>query len=248
MSDTPTPANDIRSHLARVDALRAQTQELGLSGALLEVKAFQARRFMATYQDMLADPGRSDAARFFLEELYGARDFSERDRQFARIAGAIEHLFPHEVGQLACDLAELHALTESLDLSMARHWQGLAGREAAAARYLGAWRLTGQPESRRHQLRVVRHLGDELQRLTRRKSLRMALRMMHRPAEAAGLGALQRFLERGFDAFARLDDARAFLDCVEQRESDWLSLLDQADESRACRRLSDALRQSEGSG
>lgn len=247
MSDTPSSADNIRSHLARVDALRAQAQDQGLLGAVLVVKGFQARRFMATYQDMLADPGRSDAARFFLEELYGARDFSERDRQFARIAGAIEHLFPHEVGQLACDLAELHALTESLDLSMAGHWQALAGCTADSARYLGAWRLTGQPEARRYQLRIVRHLGDELQRLTRRKSLRMALRMMHRPAEAAGLGALQRFLERGFDAFARLDDARAFLECIEQREAAWLSLLDHADEARACQQLSDALRPSDGS-
>jgi len=241
MPDSPSLADNIRTHLARVVALRGQAQEFGLSEAVQAVKQLQARRFRGTYRDMLADPGRIDAVRFFLEELYGNQDFSERDHQFSRIAGAIERLFPLEVGQLACDLAELHALTESLDFSLAGHWQRERGKRLEAERYLAAWRLTGQPDARRHQLRVVRHLGDELRHLTRRTSLRMALRMMRRPAEAAGLAALQRFLERGFDAFSKLDDARAFLDCIEQRESAWLDCLDHADVDEATRRLTSAL-------
>ena len=89
---------------------------------------------------------------------------------------------------------------------------------------------------------MVRHLGDELQRLTRRTSLRVALRMMRRPAGAAGLGALQQFLEQGFDAFALLGDARGFLQSIEERESSWLLLLDQGSEADASRQLADALR------
>jgi len=236
-----SPAERIRVHLEQVQALHRQALELDLSDAMAQVKRLQARRFRGTYRDLLQDPGTSDAARFFLEDLYGAHDFSERDRQFARIAGAIEHLFPQDVGQLACDLAELHATTESLDLSLAAHWQGQCSAHTEALRYLRAWRLTGPPEARRLQLRAVCHLGNELQRMTRRASLRMALRMMRRPAEAAGLGALQRFLETGFDAFGDLDDAQAFLLCIRERECAWLDRLDHAPEETVCALLSDTL-------
>ncbi len=236
MSDVPSLADAIRTHLSQVASLRNQAQTTGLSGAIEAVKQLQAARFRGSYQDMLADPCRAGAARFFLDELYGSHDFSERDLQFSRIAGAIERLFPTEVGQLAADLAALHALTESLDLTMAAHWQSLQPCNPNTG-YLRAWRMTGQPDRRAQQLRSVVHLGDALTGLTRKKSLRMALRMMRGPAEMAGLGKLQRFLEQGFDAFAQLDDPAAFMNAIKQREQSWLDLLNDADEGKAVAQL-----------
>jgi len=241
MPDSPSSAEHIRAHLERVVTLHQSASELGLSEAVLAVKQLQGRRFRGTYDDMLHDPGMAGAVRFFLEELYGSRDYSERDRQFSRIAGAIEKLFPQDVGQLASDLAELHALTESLDLTLAGHWHRQGIQLPEARRYLAAWRLTGQPDTRRQQLQVVQHLGTELRRLTRSKPLRIALRMMRRPAEAAGLGALQQFLEQGFDAFARLDDAQAFMACIQEREAGWLDVLDHAPADKACAMLDGVL-------
>ena len=54
-----------------------------------EIKVLQARRFEATYADLLQDPRHRPATRFFLDELYGDHDFAQRDAQFGRIAGAI---------------------------------------------------------------------------------------------------------------------------------------------------------------
>jgi hypothetical protein len=68
----------------------------------------------------------------------------------------------------------------------------------------------------------VMAIGDEMARLTRAPGLRTMLRMMRGPATAAGLGALQRFLENGFDTFAAMargGHAPAFLRIVEARES-----------------------------
>ena len=42
--------------------------------------------------------------------------------------------------------------------------------------------------------------------------------MMRGPARAAGLAALQTFLERGFDTFAAMKGAEPFLDAVQGRE------------------------------
>jgi hypothetical protein len=55
--------------------------------------------------------------------------------------------------------------------------------------------------------------------------LRMALRLMRRPAQAAGLAALQRVLEEGFDAFKSMGTADAFLNAIATREGAWLDAL-----------------------
>ncbi|MCD6666253.1 MAG: hypothetical protein LT081_09275 [Hydrogenophaga sp.] len=234
-------AQQIRDCLAEVDHLRHGLTDPVVEQAVLAIKQLQARRFRHTYADHLADPGHAPAASFFLDELYGAHDFAERDAQFGRIAGAIERLFPEAVGTLAVDLAQTHALTERLDHAMALHWLQLPEATHAALRYVQAWRRTAQVPARERQLAVVMHMGRELQRLTRLRSLRMALRMMRKPAAAAGMGDLQGFLERGFDAFAGMADTDGFLASIQSRESAWIRRLFDDSEARAADALSSAL-------
>lgn len=218
-------ADRIRAHLATVDTLRHQARSDGIDAAVSTVKRLQARRFRGTYADVLSHPLQGPAARFFLDELYGDHDFRLRDAQFGRIAAAIERLFPEAVAELSVDLAEMHALTETLDHAMASHWLEQDPGQPVALRYVQAWRSTGRRDARERQLGVVGHMGLELQRHTRSKSLLMMLRMMRRPAQAAGLSDLQHFLESGFTAFAALGDARPFLATIAQRERAWIDRL-----------------------
>lgn len=222
-------ASKIRDAVGAVAQLRQSAeQQPGLGARIGEVKRLQSRRFAGTYAGLLRDPIYSAAARFFLEELYSDKDFAERDQQFARIAGAIEKLFPEQVAATAASLAQLHALTEDLDQSMAQLWSDADGK-SAAARYVGAWRRVGRRAEREQQLAVVVRVGHELARFTRTPGLRMMLRMMRGPANAAGLGSLQQFLESGFDTFAamakRRGAAESFLQTIEQREQAWISQL-----------------------
>ncbi|MFN3494844.1 MAG: FFLEELY motif protein [Hydrogenophaga sp.] len=237
MHDPTNAANTIRQHLARVVALRNEAHQRGLAEAVHQVKQLQGLRFRGTYTDFLSQPRFAPATRFFLDELYGEHDFSERDRQFARIAGALERLFPPAVSALAVDLTETHALTELLDHEVSSHWLRLPDNTPHALRYVRSWRATGQHDARQRQLMVVQHMGNELQRLTRNASLRMGLRMMRGPAQLAGLSALQGFLESGFDAFATMRDASSFLSAIEEREQDWIETLFHAPEGVAAQAL-----------
>jgi hypothetical protein len=221
----PSAADRIRDHLASVNRLRSQARDAGLNAAVSTIKRLQARRFRGTYADVLRHPAQGPAARFFLDELYGDHDFQRRDAQFARIAGAIERLFPDAVAELSVDLAEMHALTETLDHTLASHWLALEPLCDDTQRYVRAWRATGQREARERQLAVVQHMGAELQGMTRSRSLLTMLKMMRRPAQAAGLSDLQHFLEAGFAAFGGLGDARPFLDTVAERERRWIDAL-----------------------
>jgi hypothetical protein len=229
MAQAHGTAARIRDQLARVSHLRDYTQTAGLSSALHEVKRLQARRFRATYEDFFNNPRYARACHFFLDELYGEHNFAERDAQFGRIAGAIDRMFPEAVGNLAVDLAETHALTETLDQGMAIQWLAQDQAMSYAEKYIQCWRRAGQPEQRYRQLAVVEHMGRELQRLTRKRSLLISLKLMRQPAQVAGLSALQQFLERGFTAFADMGDTSAFLSAISQRERKWIDDLFDAD-------------------
>jgi hypothetical protein len=226
-------ARKIRSAVAQVSLLRqAMEANTALHAAVGEVKRVQSRRFAGSYADLLAGGPYAAAARFFLEELYSDNDYAERDAQFARIAGAIERLFPEQVAGTAVALAELHALTEELDQAIALAWLAQADGLSEAQRYTAAWREVGRRPERESQLVVVLGIGRQMARLTRTAGLRMMLKMMRGPAAAAGLGALQRFLECGFDTFAamaRRGGAEDFLGIIQGRESALMALLFDAD-------------------
>lgn len=262
-------AHTIRDNIATVTALRLhRTSDPALSAAVGTVKTLQARRFSGTYADLMGSPSFGPAARFFLTELYSDRDYTERDLQFSRIAGTLQTLFPQAVVATAVALAELHARTESLDQDMGHAWVERSVAPSAApspastttpaltspsalasdaARYTAAWRAVGQRNARHDQLARVLAMGRDLARLTRTPGLRMMLRMMRAPAHAAGMGALQDFLEAGFDTFGLLSRQRGgveqFLATIEARERALMGQLFDADRVACETRLAETLGQ-----
>jgi hypothetical protein len=206
----------ILSYLATVEAERAErAADPALAARVDAVKRYQQRRFEMGYADLLAHPRYAGAARFFLDELYGPSDFTQRDAQFARIVPALVRLFPADVVDTVRTLAELHALSERLDSEMAR---ALAAPHLDAEAYAWAWQRCGQAEQREAQIALMLRVGTDLDRFTHSAVLRHSLRLMRAPARAAGMGALQAFLESGFDTFRAMRGADAFLHEIGARE------------------------------
>ena len=216
-----------------VEQLRlARQSHPELAQRTLLLKRWQAARFAHTYTDVLTDPNMGPAAKFFLTELYSDKEYSQRDAQFARIAGTLERMFPQAVIHTATFLAQLHALSETLDANMARVWLHHAQHLPQAldeTTYRRLWQAlmpaAGYEPGRQAQIQAAQELGKQLQRHTRLPGLRLMLRMMRAPATAAGLHQLQQFLECGFDTFAQLGRANKvelFLRTIDQREHAWL--------------------------
>jgi hypothetical protein len=218
--------------LQRLETVSAERQRRAadppLAARVQAIKQWQHARFERTYADLLASARYGDAARFFLEDLYGPTDFTRRDQQFARIVPGMVRLFPHEIVVTVAALAELHALSEQFDTAMA---EAVPGLEIDAARYGQAWRKVGGPEGRERQITLMLQVGGALERYTRMPLLRQTLRVMRRPARAMGLDALQAFLERGFDTFRSLGGARDFLDMIAERERDLAARLFAGDDA-----------------
>lgn len=217
-------AFEIRAQMARVAGYRRlRDADPALAQAATEVKRFQAERFAHTYADLLTSGTFAAPSRFFLEELYSERDFADRDAQFSRIAGAIERVFPKAVAATATGLADLHGVTEELDHRMGECWLALGNPSLSKQElYVACWRSLGRKNDRNWQLRTVLGLGEDMAQLTRKAGLRTLLRMMRAPAQAAGMSALQAFLEAGFDTFGQMarvkGAAEGFLAVIAERE------------------------------
>jgi hypothetical protein len=210
------PAAGIATHLRVVDAERQRRSDVpGLPARVTALKAFQQRRFSHTYADLLESARYGAAARYFLAELYGPGDFTARDAQFARVAPSIVRVFPDQVAETVAILAELHALSETLDTATALN---LPSGPVAAIDYVRAWQRTGRASDREHQIVLTLRIAAQLDRITRMPMLRRALRLMRTPARAAGLSELQRSLETGFDVFRAMKGAQEFITVIEARE------------------------------
>ena len=216
-------------HAVAAERARRQ-QDPALARRTAAVKAYQHARFAQTYADMLADARYSGATRFFLEDLYGPGDFTSRDDQFARIVPALVRLFPRDIVATVLALAQLHALSEDLDSAMAQALDDAATNAGlSAANYGLLWRHVGRPADRERQIALMLQVGEALEGYTRKPLLRQTLKLMRGPAQAAGLGALQTFLERGFDTFRQMRGAGEFLGAIAQRERALAAALFDAD-------------------
>lgn len=206
----------ILAHLADVASeRRVRSAEPSLGTRVEALKHYQQRRFEKTYADLLAHPRYAGAANFFLGELYGPDDFTRRDEQFARVVPPMVYLFPSEVVETVEALAALHSLSERFDTAMGRV---LPSTAIDADTYIRAWRHCDDAPGREMQVVLTDRVGRALDVLTHKPLLRQSLRLMRGPARAAGLGALQAFLEAGFDTFRGMRGASEFLTTIGTRE------------------------------
>ena len=221
MPRRPHPPSRLQRRLACHQALHDPRLEPrnGLPW-LPEVRRWQAARLEASFARFLADPRRQAAARFFLTDVYGDHDFSRRDADLARVLPLMQGLLPAALLDTVADGIELGVLTQAFDLRMAqvlaRH--SPRRRRLDPALYAAAYRDVGRPRVRDRQIALIGRVGAGLEHAVRTQGIGMLLRVSRGPARAAGLAELQGFLERGFDAFARLDGPRAFLVEIQRDE------------------------------
>ena len=182
------------------------------------VKEWQAARLAATHADLLETPRFEDAARFFLDDLYGAKDFSQRDAEFARVIPVLTRTLPDAALATLADAVELDAMSERLDEAVALKLRRDDADSIGEARYAVAYRATAQRAEREHQLDLVLAIGRSLDRLVRHPMIGTLLAAMGGPARMAGLSAMHEFLTNGFRAFRGIGGASELLGRIDRRE------------------------------
>jgi hypothetical protein len=212
----PGPKERLASGLARVIEMRRTLHaDREVNERWLAVKHWQAQRLARTYPDLLASPRYRPASEFFLEELYGAKDFEARDAEALRVVPKLARMLPERAVETMALAVELDETSESLDARLA----GAIRLPVDVAGYARAYRETGTLAERRLQIETVDRIGHTLEKLARIPLLSGMLHMMRAPAEAAGFGHLHHFLQSGFDAFRTMGSAGEFLRTIRSRET-----------------------------
>lgn len=190
--------------------------EADFKARLKEVKTWQQRRLARTYADLAADRRYAPAIAFFLDELYGVKDSTIRDRDLTRMYPTIKRLLPKFAFDAVDNALELDVLAEEFDQALAK---ALEPQPITAASYLSAFRKVGRREDRLRQIALMRAVGEGLDRMVKKPLIFSTLKMLRRPAKVAGLGEMQQFLETGFTAFRHMNGAEYFLETIASRET-----------------------------
>lgn len=225
------PAADASSPRSARDAARARIATLvdryqvarkrldadsGLGARVRALAAFQAERLAATYADLRREERHRAAIDFFLTDLYGPQDLSQRDRQVLAALDKLQRFLPAGALEALAGAFELHVLTLELDGDTA------AALAAAAPlgmeEYAAAYRRAGRASDRARQIGLIGEIGALLDGLAHHPEIGLALRLSRAPARAAGYGELQEFLERGYHAFRAMGGATDFLAAIDARE------------------------------
>lgn len=205
----------LRRDLEYVAAERRSVKRIPeMYAARVVLRQFQADRMARTHADLLADTETRAAARFFLDDLYGSHDLSGRDTDLERALPSFERLLPAPALAGVAEAMALDALSERLDAKMAAR----LGTQFKEEEYADAYRNVGSRSDRERQLEHVERLGAALSELVHVPLIGKTLTMMKVPARLAGVEHLQRFLDRGFKAFAAMKCPRDFVTKVVVRE------------------------------
>jgi hypothetical protein len=204
-----TAARQLRQAAATDPARTARRRRL---------REFQAARLAATHADLLDAPRYRQAAQFFLTDLYSPKDLRARDAEIERVLPIMTSMLPVSGLRALLLAAEVDALSEQLDGAMTDALGAKLDAPLTAADYADAYRHAGNVDGRRRQIDLIQASGQTLDDLAHKPGLFTLLRMMRRPAQAAGLGELQGFLERGFSAFRGMQSADDFVRAIVERE------------------------------
>jgi hypothetical protein len=213
MPDRKTAAAKFRRYIRHSNALHAEY--LADTDLLADYDRFTRWQFdylLPHFADLHSHDGYADAIDFVMSDLAGV-GISNRDRDLERVALLITSMLPLQALRSIAAAAQMNARVLQINLEICRCLQ-VNGRLPALINeraYCVACREASSLDECIELVHLITDLGETLKSLVRFPMIGATLRAMHRPAHAAGFGALQDFLETGYDTFRQIPDIDHFL-------------------------------------
>lgn len=219
-------------HLRKARELRREVVDsTGLTPEQEALSAWQTARLARTYADFAEHKRYQPAIKFFLEDLYGTRDFTQRDTDIERVYPIMARVLSDNAMHSLSLAVELHALSQQLDnlmIQMLVGEMGVAlgegGDKLEKQTYAEAYRRCDNYQDRVRQIDLIHQTGSLLEEVIHHPLIYTMARLARGPAKAAGFGELQDFIERGLAAFRKMKVAAPFLSAIRERE---MAILDQ---------------------
>jgi hypothetical protein len=204
-------------HLHGLNTMQEIAEKAGLMPSIRAVQAWQCKRLLASHQQMYQQKRFKPAVEFFINELYGPNDFSQRDQDIARIVPKMSKFLPEKALQSLASALHLNTLSFELDFDLAKR---LVDTEINRETYANAYVSCDNIASRQQQIDYIRNLGNDLADVVKMKGISSLLFISRKPAKMAGVLALHEFLEKGFRSFKNLGNVEDFIFPVVNKEQE----------------------------
>lgn len=217
VSSPPSLATILRE-IQRLEHQRVEGKPPDQKTSLL--RKWQSERLARTYADFAQNPRYKPALRFFLEDLYGARDFSQRNHDIRRLYDLVRHIAPEPMIRPLILSVELHYLTENLDerlLDVLVNQLGVS-ESITVPQYAEGYRRCDNYAQRLQQIDLIHDLGSLIDEIVRMPFSGAMLKLGKLPLERGGWHELMAFMERGYNAFKHMRGGGPFLANVRRRE------------------------------
>lgn len=203
------------------DSRRKLVENQALDPQLAMLRAWQAARLERTYADLLADARYAPAGRFFLSDIYAARDFSQRDQDLEHLHALLSRFIPEPMLVLLVDSIRLNRLSAELDQKLLRvlvEDLGAAG-SISSEQYAEGYRRCDNYAERSTQIELLVGVIREVSEGAQLPLVNLTLQLARLPARRAGWLELHDFLSRGYLAFKEMGGSMLFADTIERRET-----------------------------
>ncbi|MFN2196625.1 MAG: FFLEELY motif protein [Anaerolineales bacterium] len=209
------------------DEIQEQALQIDRKDHLDVLRTWQSQRLATTYADLLANPRYARACRFFLEDVYAAKDFRQRDEEIRHLYEIISRFLPDILLKLVKTVIELNDLTQTLDEELWTVMQDQLGVTDTITMdlYMEGYRLCDNYAERAYQIKLIDEIGHMVDLTTRIPMIGTTLKLVRAPVTAAGWGDLHDWIQRGFLAFKHMHGAKEFLAIIHERE---MAILDAA--------------------
>jgi hypothetical protein len=209
-------------HLHGISTMQEIAEKAGLMPSIRAVQAWQCKRLLVSHQEMYQQKRFKPAVEFFINELYGPNDFSQRDQDIARIVPKMSKFLPEKALQSLASALHLNTLSFELDFDLAKQLVGVdISRDSYAKAYVNCDNLS----TRQQQIDYIRTLGNDLADVVKMKGISSLLFISRKPAKMAGVLALHEFLDKGFKSFKNLGNVEDFITPVVNKEHEIMQQL-----------------------
>lgn len=198
------------------EAQRQVVASTAMVPGLERLRRWQSERLAATYADLLDEPQYRSACTFFLNDIYAAKDFSQRDDDAENLHGLLSRFLPESMLRLLADTIRLNRMSTRLDLELL---SALGEVETITPQaYAQAYRVCDNLAERREQIELLAQVLGEAAHGARGTVFAVSLRLARLPAQRAGWDDLYDFLARGYAACKPMRDVGRFVDTIYRRE------------------------------
>jgi hypothetical protein len=202
------------------EARRQTIQGAPLEESLAVLRTWQTRRLALTYTDLLETEEYGPACRFFLSDIYSAKDFSQRDADAERLYELLTRFLPTFMLHLLADTLRLNQLSNELDYALAQALSTQLGvtDTITPELYAGGYIICDNYPARKKQIELLDKVLREAIFGAHSPLVGVTLRLARQPARHAGWHELHDFLERGYQACKPMHHMGYFVDTIRQRE------------------------------